>query len=329
MKADVAVLGSGSWATAIVKMLTPNVERIAWYIREKEIIKHIQEHKHNPKYLSTVNLDTQKLQLTGDINEAIGIADILIFVIPSAFLKSEISALNQDISGKTICSAIKGIVPEENSIVGNFFHNAYSVPFEKLVILTGPSHAEEIAMEKLTYLTIASYNEDSAAEVAELIQNHYIKTIISDDIIGTEYAAVIKNIYAIAAGIATGLGFGDNFLAVLLSNALSEMCSFIKAVFKTNRDINSSPYLGDLLVTGYSRFSRNRMFGTMIGKGYSVRFTQMEMDMVAEGYYASDCINEINKTVQANIPIADTVYRILYEQANPSTEFRKLTEILK
>lgn len=328
-RADIAVLGSGSWATALVKMLSSNAGRIAWYIREKDIIEHIRKYKHNPKYLSTVNLDTDKLILTSDINRAVGLSDILVFVIPSAFLKKSLAALRTDISGKLVCSAIKGIVPEDNYIVGDFFHKKLKIPYQNMVVLTGPTHAEEIAMEKLTYLTIASHNRTAAEKVSQLLKNHYLRTVISDDITGTEYAAVIKNIYAIAAGIADGLGFGDNFQAVLLSNAATEMNRFVKAVYKNDRDFNSSPYLGDLMVTAYSKFSRNRMFGKMVGKGYSVRFTLMEMEMVAEGYYASDCINEINRDLKVDIPIADTVYRILYQNTSPSVEFRNLTDKLK
>ena len=328
-KSDLAVLGSGSWATALVKLFSTNAERISWYIREDDVIEHIRTYKHNPRYLSSVDLDTSKLVLSSDINEVVNQADILVFVIPAAFLKDSLKDLRTDISDKLVCSAIKGIVPQDNSIAGDFFSEKLNVPYNNLVILSGPSHAEEIAMEKLTYLTIASLEKKNAGRLSLLLKNHYLKTIISDDVKGTEYAAVIKNIYAIAAGIANGLGFGDNFQAVLLSNAATEMKRFIKAVFKNDRDINSSPYLGDLLVTAYSKFSRNRMFGNMIGRGYSVRSTLMEMEMVAEGYYAADCINEINRRLKVSIPIADTVYRILYQKANPETEFDELTELLK
>jgi len=328
-KSDVTVIGSGSWATAIVKMLCPNTEKIGWYIREPEIIEHLNHHHHNPSYLSAVDFVPEKLILTGDINEAASLSDIIIFVVPSAFLKSTIAGMEIDISGKTVCSAIKGIVPEHNSIIGDYFHNSYRVPYDNLVIMTGPTHAEEIAMEKLSYLTISSLEEQRARKVASLVTNHYLKTIISNDIFGTEYAAVLKNIYAIGAGIAHGLGYGDNFLAVLLSNAATEMKKFIDGVYKTNRDIKSSAYLGDLLVTGYSQFSRNRMFGNMIGKGYSVKAARMEMTMVAEGYYSSVCINKINKNLKINIPIADTVYRILYEKAKPADEIERMTDILK
>lgn len=329
IQADVAVLGSGSWATALVKMFSTNTERLAWYIREREIIEHIQEHGHNPRYLSSVNLDTSKLLMTADINRAAAMADILVFVIPSTYLKKSLAALKIDITKKLICTAIKGIVPEDNLIVGDFFQERLNIPVGNMVVLTGPTHSEEIAMEKLTYLTVASRRKSAAGRIALLLRNHYLKTILSDDITGTEYAAVIKNIYAIAAGMADGLGYGDNFLAVLLSNAANEMKSFIKTVYRNERDFNSSPYLGDLLVTAYSKFSRNRMFGNMIGRGYSVKYTLLEMEMVAEGYYASDCINKINSKLKVDIPIADTVYRILYKKTDPADEFKKLTEILK
>ncbi|HUS86447.1 MAG TPA: NAD(P)H-dependent glycerol-3-phosphate dehydrogenase [Bacteroidales bacterium] len=328
-KADVTVIGSGSWATAIVKLLSSNTEKIGWYIREKEIIDSIGKHNHNPTYLSAVNFDTDKLILTRNINRAVLLSDILIFVVPSAFLKTTIKKLNVDISGKIVCTAIKGIVPEDNMIVGEFLNKKYNVPYENLVVLTGPTHAEEIAMEKLSYLTIAALRKEKAEKLASIMGNFYLKTIVSDDIFGTEYAAVLKNIYAIAAGICHGLGYGDNFLAVLLANSATEMNRFIDVVYTNNRDITSSAYLGDLLVTGYSQFSRNRMFGNMIGKGSSVRYARAEMIMVAEGYYASECIYRINETLKVDMPIADTVYRILYEKANPAREVEKMTEILK
>lgn len=328
-QADVTVIGSGSWATAIVKLLSKNSDSIGWYIFEREIIEHIKLHHHNPRYLSAVDLLPEKLILTNNINEAVSLSDIIIFVIPSAFLKEQLKRLTTDISGKTVCTAIKGIIPDDNKIVGEFLHSTYLVPYNNLVILTGPTHAEEIAMEKLSYLTVASLEEERATRVAGLLNNYYLKTIISDDIFGTEYAAVLKNIYAIAAGISHGIGYGDNFLAVLLSNCATEMKRFIEAVDIKDRDIKNSAYLGDLLVTGYSQFSRNRMFGNMIGKGASVKSARAEMTMIAEGYYASNCIHILNDTLKVELPIAETVYRILYEKANPVAEIKKMTEILR
>ena len=328
-KADIAVIGSGSWATGIVKLLSENCRRIAWYIREPEILEHLKLHNHNPRYLSSVDFNQDLLYLTNDINRAVDSAEILIFVIPSAFLKSSLAEMKTDISGKIVCTAIKGIVPENNTIVGEFLHKRYSVPYDNLVVLSGPTHAEEIAMEKLSYLTVAALNKDKAIKVSSLLSTHYLNTVLSNDIFGTEYAAVLKNIYAIAVGIAHGLGYGDNFQAVLLANAAREMKRFIKKVYKKKRNITSSAYLGDLLVTAYSQFSRNRMLGNMLGKGASVKYALLNMTMVAEGYYASECIYSINKEIGARIPIADAVYDILYGGLSPSKGIKNITGILK
>jgi glycerol-3-phosphate dehydrogenase (NAD(P)+) len=328
-RCDITVIGSGSWATAIVKLLSANTKKTGWYIHEKEIITHIKKYGNNPRYLGDVDLDADRLVMTNDINRAVTLSDIIIFVIPSAYLKLQLKNLQTDISSKTICSAIKGIIPGDNMIVGEYLHSQYKVPFENLIILTGPTHAEEIALEKLSYLTVAGLNEDTATRVASYLKNHYLRTIISDDIFGTEYAAVLKNIYSIAAGICHGLGYGDNFQAVLMSNCAIEMKRFIDAIFTNDRDIKNSAYLGDLLVTGYSLFSRNRLFGNMIGQGKPVRNALLEMTMVAEGYYASECIHLINEKFGVDIPIAETVYRILYKKAKPAAEIEKLTYLLR
>ena len=326
---DVAVIGSGSWATAIVKLLSSNTSSICWFIQFDDILKHIKKFHHNPRYLSALYLNPEKLFLTGDINKAVSSAEIVILVTPAAFLKDTLKPLKATFNNKTVCSAIKGFIPEDNCIVGEFLHKKYKVPYSDIVVITGPSHAEEVAMEKLTYLTVASRNSEKAVRVAGFLKNHYLRTIISDDIFGTEYASVMKNIYAIAAGICIGLGYGDNFLAVLLSNAAFELRLFIDSFHPVDRDINSSAYLGDLLVTGYSQFSRNRSFGTMIGKGYSVRNALLEMTMIAEGYYASKGIHKLKSEMNLRIPIAETVYRILYENGVPSKEIHNLTKILK
>jgi len=329
--AKFAVLGGGSWATAIAKMLCENVDQIYWYMRNKAAIEHIQKEDHNPNYLSSVEFDNNQLQLTNDINEAVQNADYLVFVIPSAFLKTELDRLTVPLEGKVIFSAIKGIVPETSLIVGEHFHKMYNIPFENIGVITGPCHAEEVALERLSYLTIACANENHANFLANHLSSHYIKCKTSEDVIGTEYAAMLKNIYAIAAGIAHGLGYGDNFQSVLMSNAIREMKRFIKKTHKMKRNINDSAYLGDLLVTGYSVFSRNRMFGNMIGKGYTVSSAQMEMNMVAEGYYASKSayqINEAKENKKAKTPIIDAVYQILYNQKDPKTVFTKLTDKL-
>lgn len=323
-----AVIGGGSWATAIAKMLCVNLPEISWYMRNDAAIEHIKTYKHNPNYLSSVEFDNKKLKLTNDINEAVAYADYIIFAIPSAFLNSELEKLTVSLKDKIIFSAIKGIVPETSLIVGEHFHYKYDIPYYNIGVITGPCHAEEVALERLSYLTIACGDPDKASIVAKNLSGNYIKAKISDDIIGTEYAAMLKNIYSIAAGIAHGLGYGDNFQSVIMSNAIREMKKFIKKVHKMKRNINDSAYLGDLLVTGYSVFSRNRMFGNMIGKGYTVQAAQMEMSMVAEGYYAVKSAYKLNQGYGAKTPIIDAVYSILYEGKEAKAVFKKLTEEL-
>ena len=327
-KIKFAVIGGGSWATAIAKMLCVNLSEISWYMRNETAIEHLRTYKHNPNYLSSVEFDTNKLKLTNDINEAVAYADYIIFAIPSAFLDAELQNLTVSLEDKIIFSAIKGIVPETSLIVGEHFHVKYDIPYYNIGVITGPCHAEEVALERLSYLTIACGDPDKAKVVATNLSGNYIKTKITDDIIGTEYAAMLKNIYAIAAGIAHGLGYGDNFQSVLMSNGIREMKKFIKKVHKMKRNINDSAYLGDLLVTGYSIFSRNRMFGNMIGKGYTVKSAMMEMSMVAEGYYAVKSAYKLNQAYGAKTPIIDAVYSILYEGKNAKTVFKKLTDQL-
>lgn len=324
----IAVIGGGSWATAIVKMLSENLTEIAWYMRNESALEEIKINYHNPNYLSSVEFDVDQLRLTNDINKAISYADYVIFAIPSAFLSQEMTNLHVSLEGKVIVSAIKGIIPETSLIVGEHFHQTYNVPYENIAVLTGPCHAEEVALERLSYLTIACQTEEYAKVISNCVSSHYIKAKTTDDIIGTEYAAVLKNIYAVACGIAHGLGYGDNFQALLMSNAIREMKKFIKKVHRMKRNINNSAYLGDLLVTGYSLFSRNRMFGNMIGKGYTVKSAQMEMNMIAEGYYATKSAYELNKQYGAKTPIINAVYDILYTGKDPKKVFRKLTEKL-
>jgi glycerol-3-phosphate dehydrogenase (NAD(P)+) len=325
----IAVLGGGSWATALVKILQENLDEIGWYIRDKERIKYILENRRNPQYLSSVELDLNRLRMSDNIEHIVNEYDIIILAIPAAFLKSSMSAVKFPLKGKKIVSAIKGIIPEENLIVGEFFNKVYSVPLESVAVISGPCHAEEVAMERLSYLTFASIDPDFTRDIGECFNCHYIKPVLSDDIYGTEYAAVLKNIMAIAAGIYHGLGYGDNFQAVLISNAIQEIKRFVDDVHPINRDIKSSAYLGDLLVTAYSQFSRNRLFGTMVGKGYSVKTAQVEMNMIAEGYFASKCIYETNKKYKVKMPIAEAVYRVLYEKISPVIEMQILTNQLK
>ena len=324
----VAVLGGGSWATAIVKMLCENLDTVGWYMRSTYAAEHINLNKHNPNYLSSAELHPSQLDLSNDINKVVSNYDILIFAIPSAFLTLELEKLTESLERKIVFSAIKGIVPETGLIVGEHFYEKYNVPYKNIGVITGPCHAEEVAMERLSYLTIACQDEDKAKTVGGWLQSRYIRVKISDDIIGTEYAAMLKNIFSIAAGISHGLGYGDNFQSVLMSNSIREMKRFIKKVHKMKRNINNSAYLGDLLVTGYSTFSRNRMFGNMIGKGYTVKSAMLEMSMVAEGYYATKSSYKIKNKNGARTPIIDAVYSVLYKGKDAKRVFEELTKQL-
>jgi len=328
----IAVLGGGSWATAIIKMLSENMrikEGINWYMRDKETLKYIVEHNKNPKYLSSVDIDTKIIKLHNTINEAVENSDIIILAIPSAFLKNALEELTIDIKNKIIVSAIKGIVPQENMIIAEYFNSKYDVPLDSIVVIAGPCHAEEVALERLSYLTIASQDLLKAEFIANKLETRYLKTAISDDIYGTEYSSVLKNVFAVSSGICHGLSYGDNFQAVLISNAIQEIKRFVDTVHPIDRDIKSSAYLGDLLVTSYSKFSRNRTFGMMIGKGYAVKSAQLEMNMIAEGYYAVNCIHEINKQYNIYMPITDAVYNILYASKPPAFEIKLLTDKLR
>ncbi|WP_430814128.1 NAD(P)H-dependent glycerol-3-phosphate dehydrogenase [Carboxylicivirga sp. RSCT41] len=325
----IGLIGSGSWATAIAKMLLNNVPSINWYFRNRAHIDDFKRYKHNTNYLTSVEFNPDRIIFSDDINEVVRQSDILIFAIPSAFIKSALESLEEPIKDKFVVSAIKGLVPDENLIIGQYFSQKYSVPTESIGVISGPCHAEEVALERLSYLTIACQDVKRARAFSAFLKTPYIMTTISDDIYGTEYAAVLKNIMAVASGICHGLAYGDNFQAVLISNAIQEMKRFVDTVHPITRDIKSSAYLGDLLVTAYSQFSRNRMFGTMIGKGYSVKYAQMEMLMVAEGYYAVKSIHEINDKYKVNMPITEAVYNIIYEKISPSMEIRLLTEHLR
>ncbi|MFV0238181.1 MAG: NAD(P)H-dependent glycerol-3-phosphate dehydrogenase [Flavobacteriales bacterium] len=328
MNLKIGVIGSGSWATAIVKMLTETQDEIYWWFRSKTSADYLLKNEHNLHYLSSVEFDLEMLKVKTDINEIVSACDYLILAVPSIYVTNAFKELNVSLENKMIFSAIKGIIPEDNSIVGDFLNKKYKVDYQRVGVISGPCHAEEVAMERLSYLTVACRQENQAQFMAKALASDFIKTKISDDIFGTEYGTVLKNIYAIGAGIAHGLGYGDNFQAVLMSNAIREMKHIIQQICPIDRDIKNSAYLGDLLVTGYSFFSRNRMLGNMLGKGYTVRSAILEMSMVAEGYYASKGIHKMVKTQNVKAPISEAVYRILYKNKNPKREFEKLCDLL-
>lgn len=319
-------MGGGSWATAVAKIVLEKVDHISWYMRRPEVIEDFKRLEHNPSYLTSVHFDVSRISFSSDINEVVRNCDTLIFVTPSPYLKNHLKKLKEKLHNKFVITAIKGIVPDENLICSEYFRQVFNVPDDNLAVLGGPSHAEEVALGRLTYLTIGCTDEEKAANFADLIASSYVKTKTNSDVIGIEYASVLKNVYAIASGICNGLKYGDNFQSVLVSNAVQEMIRFLNAVYPIERNVYDSVYLGDLLVTSYSNFSRNRVFGTMIGRGYSVKSAQIEMEMIAEGFYGTKCMKEINRHFHVNMPILDAVYNILYEKISPSIEIKLLTD---
>jgi Glycerol-3-phosphate dehydrogenase len=322
----IAILGGGTWATALSKIMLNHEKHINWYMRRPEQIEEFKKTGHNPSYLSNVEFNLDRITFYSDITKVVEDSDTLVLAVPSPFLKSHLEKLKADISNKFIISAIKGIIPPENLLVTDYLTKHYNVPVENMAIVGGPCHAEEIALERLTYPTVACADIDKAHVIARIFNNRFVRASVSNDVTGIELAAVLKNVYAIASGICHGLKYGDNFQAVLVSNAISEMECFVDTVSPISRRIQDSAYLGDLLVTCYSSFSRNRTFGSMIGKGYSVKAAQIEMEMIAEGYYGTKCIQEINEKYNVNIPIADMVYRVIYEGASAREEIKVLRE---
>ena len=322
----IAIIGGGSWATAIAKIVLSHTQHIGWYMRRDDRIEDFKRMGHNPAYLTSVHFNIDRIFFSSDINEIVKSYDTLIFVTPSPYLKNHLKKLKTRIRDKFIVTAIKGIVPDENLVCSEYFHQVYDVPHENLACIGGPSHAEEVALERLSYLTIGCAAVEKAKGLTDVLSSNFIKTKTSTDVVGIEYSSVLKNVYAIAAGICSGLKYGDNFQSVLMSNAVQEMSRFLKSVNPIERSIEDSVYLGDLLVTGYSNFSRNRTFGTMIGKGYSVKSAQIEMEMIAEGYFGTKCMKEINRHMHVNMPILDAVYNILYERINPQIEIKLLTD---
>ena len=322
----IAIIGGGSWATAIAKIVVKYTHHLGWYMRRDDRIADFKRLGHNPAYLTSVHFNIEELFMSSDINKIVDAYQTLVFVTPSPYLKNHLNKLKTDLHDKFIITAIKGIVPNENLVCSEYFHQVYDVPNDHLAVIGGPSHAEEVALERLSYLTIGCSDVEKAQAFSDILSSDFIKTKTSSDVIGIEYASVLKNVYAIAAGICSGLKYGDNFQAVLMSNAVQEMSRFLTAIHPIERSVYDSVYLGDLLVTGYSNFSRNRTFGTMIGKGYSVKSAQIEMEMIAEGYFGTKCMKEINRHMYVNMPILDAIYNILYERINPEIEIKLLTD---
>jgi len=340
------IIGSGSWATALVKILTDNGQKINWWVRNGKQIEYINRRKHNPHYLTSAHLDVTLLSMTSDINEVIDHSDVLVLAVPSAYIQDALKDVKKEVfRDKKIVSAIKGIVPGPDVLLNDYLGQQYGLPLENYFALLGPCHAEEVAAEKLSYLTFSGVDTILTKTISQYFNTPYINTVTNHDILGVQYAAVLKNIYALGAGIAHGLEYGDNFLSVYIANTADEMAVFLRKAgiqhivvgeheeedpitHQKTPNYAASVYLGDLLVTCYSPYSRNRTFGNMIGKGYTVQSAQLEMNMVAEGYNASKCLNQLNKQIKADIPIANTIYQILWERLLPEEGFKKIEETL-
>ena len=328
MKKVFGVLGGGSWGTALVKILSENCDKINWYVRNQENVDYINKFKSNSNYLSSISLKTNKINVSASIKDVTKNSEILVLAIPSPFLNSELKKIDNLIIDKHIFSALKGVVPDSHLVVSEHLNQKYGVPLSNIGIITGPCHAEEVALEKLSYLTVASQDAQIGQFVKKSLQTKFINSKFSKDNLGVEYAAMLKNIYALVAGISNGLGYGDNFQSVLISNSVQEMKKFIKTIYKVKRDINGSEYLGDLLVTSYSSFSRNRTLGNMIGRGYTISSAISEMNMISEGYYATKNAYEIGLENKTKFKIIETAYEILYNGRSPRRCFKDLSEKL-
>lgn len=340
------IIGSGSWATALAKLVTDNNIPISWWVRNDAIVNHMLQRHHNPQYLSSVYFNTSLISLSTDVTKVVADSDCIVLAVPSAYVMNTLEPLPKNaLDGKKVVSAVKGILPESNLLVNDHFKKEYGLSLNDYFTVMGPCHAEEVAAEKLSYLTFSGIDQQATQEIANCFATPYLNTILNDDVYGVQFAAVLKNIYALGAGIAHGLEYGDNFLSVLIANSADEMAGFLRAVgirhmevgihesedpvtHRKNANYAASVYLGDLLVTCYSLYSRNRTFGNMVGKGYSVKAAQLEMNMVAEGHNASRCIYMVNKEIKAEMPIAETIYRILWENVKPSLGFNLIERFL-
>lgn len=322
------VIGYGSWATALVHTLERNRKEVWWHIRNDEVLESLQTEGRNTKYLSDVEFDQNLIHPTKDIDEVVRNSEIILIATPSAFLKNVLGELSESLEGKFILSATKGIIPDDYTTITEHFNRAYGLPYDRLGLISGPSHAEEVSRNKLSYLTVACKDSENSLLIGEMFSSDCVRISYSEDIYGIEYAGILKNIYALASGLAYGLGYGDNFRAVLTAACAKELTRFVNESYPFERDTMNSAYLGDLLVTSYSSFSRNRRLGQLIGHGCTVKSALNEMTMIAEGYYASACINKINEKHMIQMPIADMVYDILYRKANPRKRMKELTKLL-
>lgn len=322
------VIGYGSWATALVHTLVKNKVHVWWHIRNEEVMESLLTEGVNAKYLSEIEFDQSCISPVSDINEVVKNSEVLLIATPSAFLKNVMSDLTESLEDKFILSATKGIIAEDYTTITEYFNRTYGLSYDHLGLISGPSHAEEVGMDRLSYLTVACKDEENARKIGEMFKSSTFKVSHSTDIYGIEYAAVLKNIYALAGGLAAGLGYGDNFRAVLTAACAKELTRFINESYPFDRDTMNSAYLGDLLVTSYSSFSRNRRLGQLIGHGCTVKSALNEMTMIAEGYFAAECMKHINERHNVYMPIADMVYDVLYKRANPRKRMKELSTLL-
>ena len=326
----IGLIGSGIWATALANILHETGQEFNWYFRFRSQIRAFKKQGHNPNYLTSVSFDTSKIHFYSDLTELVEESDTLLLCTPSPYLKGVLQKVDPEkYKGKVFLNAVKGIIPDSYQLVSDFLSSEFGIPMSQIAVISGPTHAEEVAIDRTSYLTIGCEDEETALRLAPLFHAPYVHTVISTDVRGIEYSSVLKNIYAIASGITQGMKLGDNFMAVLICNATGEIKRFIRTATESRPQVYDSAYLGDLLVTAYSRYSRNRTFGNFLGKGYGVYEAQLEMEMIAEGFYGAKCIHEVNKRYGVEIPIADAVYDILYEHVKPEQAFKNLKPLLK
>lgn len=332
---QIGIIGNGSWGTALAKILTDNGQQIYWWVRNSDARNHLETRHHNPHYLTSVRFLPETIKPTDDLKQVLEVCDTIIVSVPSAYAQQVIESVDASLwNGKNIISAIKGVLPDSNLLLNDYLAKRPEFDLQKYVAITGPCHAEEVAQERLSYLTFSGLNDALTSSVAKAFNNSYISTTFNHDIWGAQFAAVLKNIYAIGAGIAHGLDYGDNFLSVYITNCYREMYRFLNIHFEKvhpsneHPDFHTSAYLGDLLVTCYSLHSRNRTFGAMLGKGYSVKAAILEMNMVAEGYYAARGMQSICQQIGIDIPIAKCIYDILWQQAPAADVFREMEKML-
>ena len=325
-----AVIGHGSWATVLVKVLTTNESCVGWYVRNNEVLELLRDEGRNCRYLSDIEFDMNRIRLSDDLNAIVSEADILFLVTPAAYLKYYLSDLRISLKDKMVVSAVKGIIPDENLFVTDYLKQQYGLSDAQLCFICGPTHAEEVGHGQLTYLTLACKEVMNTRVVGEKLKTSYIKISCQSNIDYLERSSVLKNIYAIIVGIAVGMGYGDNFISVLVSNCIKEMYFLLDP--KNVNDLTKftpSNFFGDLLVSCYSSHSRNRQLGMLIGRGNTVKTALNEMTMVAEGYYSSAMLPFLPEEQRRQLPIAEKAYQVLHQGMSARKAIKDLENLLE